>query len=250
MRGRGGGDLHTLVGAYAMDAVTPADRARFEQHLAGCDPCRAEVRGLREATARLAAAAQVRPRPELREQTMQAASLIRQLPPEGDPQAPVLVRWRARRRVVLSWAAGGLAVGLAAAAIAAGLAMSGAEHRLDMAQRRTHAIAAVLGAPDATMLTAKVTTGGSATVVMSHRDRALVFTAAGLPVLAPGQSYELWLMAPGGAVSEGMLPDAKGGMRGPMVISGLAPGDRVGLTVEPASGATRPTTPSILMLSP
>ena len=74
-------DPHTLVGAYVMDAVTADDRARFEHHLAGCESCRAEVRGLREVTARLAAAAEVRPRAELREQTMQAASLIRQLPP-------------------------------------------------------------------------------------------------------------------------------------------------------------------------
>ena len=50
-------DLHTLAGAYAMDAVGTADRARFEQHLAACDECREEIRGLREATARLGQAA-------------------------------------------------------------------------------------------------------------------------------------------------------------------------------------------------
>ena len=55
-------DPHTLVGAYVMDAVTADDRASFEHHLAGCESCQAEVRGLREATARLAAAAEVRPR--------------------------------------------------------------------------------------------------------------------------------------------------------------------------------------------
>src|SRR5712692_4301411 len=74
-------DLHTLAGAYAMDAVAAADRAAFEQHLAGCGPCREEIRGLREATARLATAAAVQPRPELRNQTLRAAARIRQLPP-------------------------------------------------------------------------------------------------------------------------------------------------------------------------
>ena len=29
----GGTDLHTLAGAYAMDAVADGDRARFERHL-------------------------------------------------------------------------------------------------------------------------------------------------------------------------------------------------------------------------
>ena len=54
-------DLHTLAGAYAMDAVPPSERAAFERHLASCEPCRQEVRGLREATAALAAATAVQP---------------------------------------------------------------------------------------------------------------------------------------------------------------------------------------------
>src|ERR1700735_2423059 len=80
-------DLHTLVGAYAMDAVSDADRARFEQHLAACEQCREETRGLREATARLAQAAAVQPRAGLRDATLQAAARTRQLPPAVGPQA-------------------------------------------------------------------------------------------------------------------------------------------------------------------
>jgi anti-sigma factor RsiW len=59
---RGRTDLHTLAGAYALDAISDADRAQFEQHLARCEACAAEIRGLREATATLGAAAAVRPR--------------------------------------------------------------------------------------------------------------------------------------------------------------------------------------------
>ena len=44
---RGGTELHTLAGAYALDAVSDADRARFEQHLARCAECVQEIRGLR-----------------------------------------------------------------------------------------------------------------------------------------------------------------------------------------------------------
>ena len=36
-------DIHSLVGAYAVDALDDAERARFEQHLAACAECRAEV---------------------------------------------------------------------------------------------------------------------------------------------------------------------------------------------------------------
>jgi anti-sigma factor RsiW len=239
-------DPHTLVGAYVMDAVTDADRARFEHHLAACDSCRAEVRGLREAVARLAAAAEVRPPAELREQTMQAAGQVRQLPPvtRGRPAAPAR-----RSRTWLPRLAVALAAVFAVLAVSMGTAMNGAEHRLDQAQGRSHAMAVVLGAPDATMVSAQVNTGGSATVVMSHRYRALVFTASGLTALPAARSYELWVMSPAGPRSAGLLGAGRDGRAGPMVVSGLARGDQVGLTVEPAAGSRRPTSAPILMLT-
>ena len=61
MRAPGTG-LHALVGAYVMDAVSDSDRTAFERHLPGCEQCRDDVRGLREATARLAGAGDVRNR--------------------------------------------------------------------------------------------------------------------------------------------------------------------------------------------
>jgi hypothetical protein len=247
-------DPHTLVGAYVMDAVTEEDRTGFERHLAGCDTCRTEVRGMREATARLAAAAEVRPRTELRELTMLAAARTRQLPPARGP-APVSRRGLAGlsvrgrpRRAWLPRAAAALAVVLAVAAAVLGTAMNGAEHRLDQAQGRSHAVAMVMAEPDATMLTALVSTGGSATVVMSHRAGALVFTAAGLPALPAARSYQLWVMSPAGPRSAGLVTAAGGGTAGPMVVSGLARGDKVGLTVEPTGGSARPTTQPILLL--
>ncbi|HEY7145688.1 MAG TPA: anti-sigma factor [Streptosporangiaceae bacterium] len=240
-------DPHTLAGAYAMDAVGPADRASFEQHLAGCESCRAEIRGLRETAARLAAAVAVQPPPEMRAAVLPAAARTRQLPPlvrpgsAGWPGGPARRRWLPR--VAL-----GLAATMAAVAIAFGLAMTGAQDRLSQDQSHTRAIASVLNAADATMLTAAVRTGGTATVVMSRQDRSLVFTAAGLRVLPAAESYELWLMGPAGDRPAGMLPGARPGPAGPMVVSGLAAGDRVGLTVEPAGGSPRPSSALVLLL--
>jgi anti-sigma-K factor RskA len=239
-------DPHTLVGAYVMDAVSDADRASFEHHLAGCESCQAEVRGLREATARLAAAAEVRPRAELREQTMQAAGLIRQLPPVTRDRPPAPAGWR---RTWLPRLAAAAAAVFLVLAVGMGTVMHGAEHRLDQARGSSHAMAVVLGSPDATMLTAKLTSGGRATIVMSHRYGSLVFTASGLPALPSARAYQLWVMRPGGPRSAGMLPAGPDGRAGPMVISGLARGDRVGLTVEPAGGSARPTAPAILMIT-
>ena len=76
-----GREPHTLAGAYAMDAISAPDRARFERHLAGCEECTQEIAGLREATARLATATAVPPPSALKERVMAAAALTRQQPP-------------------------------------------------------------------------------------------------------------------------------------------------------------------------
>ncbi|MEU9386205.1 zf-HC2 domain-containing protein, partial [Streptomyces sp. NPDC048279] len=41
-------DLHSLAAPYALDALEPGERRRFEKHLGGCDRCAAEVRALTE----------------------------------------------------------------------------------------------------------------------------------------------------------------------------------------------------------
>jgi anti-sigma factor RsiW len=79
---------HTLAGAYAMDAISAPDRARFERHLAGCEECTQEIAGLREATARLATAAAVPPPSGLKERVMAAAAVTRQQPPGTETETP------------------------------------------------------------------------------------------------------------------------------------------------------------------
>ncbi|HXW43820.1 MAG TPA: anti-sigma factor [Streptosporangiaceae bacterium] len=264
---RRGAALHALVGAYVIDAVPAADRAAFERHLARCESCRDEVRGLREAAARLGMAAAVRPRPELRDQTLRAATRLRQAPPligaervgeAGGPAAGVARRraWlraggpmRASRLRLVAVAAVAVAILFAGVAAGLGLHASSMQHRLSAAEQRDRAIASVLGATDAVRLTAKVSTGGMATVVMSHRARALVFIGRQLSVLPVSKAYELWIMGPSGDKPAGMLPPAHDGMSGPVVVSGLVPGDQMlGLTIEPASGSRQPTSNPIVLV--
>ncbi len=252
-------ELHTLAGAYALDAVPEADRARFERHLARCRACAREQRELREATARLAGAVAANPPAELVERVIAAAARTRQLPPPAGlaPAWPARLihqvwnarrppgPWRARRRrLALALAA----VFLAAAAASGAIALT-AEHNLGAAQQSDHAIAEVLNAPDAVMVTSRVKAGGAATIVMSHRDHALVFTTAGLPPLSGGRGYQLWLMGPHGDRSAGLLPAPHNGMTSPVIATGLAAGDWVGLTVEPGAGSPHPTSSPIVMLS-
>ena len=243
---------HTLAGPYAMDAISAPDRARFERHLAGCEECAREIASLHEATARLATAAAVTPPPALKARVMAAAAATRQRPPGQEPEAAPRT-WPLRRapRRRLAMAAGAVAAAAAvAAAVVFGVSNGGMRDQLSRAQASGQQVAAVLTAQDATMMTGAVRGGGTVTIVMSHSMRELVFTAAALHALPASRGYELWLIGPAGDRAVIMLPPARHGMTGPVVASGLRPGDHLALTAEPASGAAhpagRPTTPMML----
>jgi hypothetical protein len=237
---------HTLAGAYALDALTEPDRLRFERHLAGCEACRQEAGSLREAAGRLAAVPAVPPPPHVRERVLAEAARTRQQPPlTADVVAGSgrrAIRWRAPR----------MAVAIAGGCILVALVLGGlfihTQRSLSVEQAHNRAIATILNAPDATIMSAKAVKSGSATVVMSHRDHALVLTTAMLPALPAGQRYQVWLMGPRRIRPAGMLPVPHRGMTAPVVVSGVAPGDMVGLTVEPASGSTVPSSAPVLML--
>jgi anti-sigma factor RsiW len=79
---------HTLAGAYAMDAVTAADKARFERHLASCPACARELAELGEASARLAAAVATEPPGDLVQRVVASAARTPQLPPAAPGQQP------------------------------------------------------------------------------------------------------------------------------------------------------------------
>src|SRR5262249_50698217 len=135
MRGPGRPEAHTLAGAYALDAVTGADRARFERHLARCQACTQELRELHEATARLAEAAASDPPARMIDPAVAAAARTTQLPPVTARVPPPGRIWPAGARRLALGAAAAL---LAGAAVSAALT---AEHHLSAAQQSDHAIA-------------------------------------------------------------------------------------------------------------
>ncbi len=225
MRLSGRKDPHTLAGAYAMDALDEPDRARFERHLTGCDACAAEVTELREATAQLGIATAVTPPSAMKARVLAAAASTAQ-------QVPAIPA-RKRRGVLFIVPAAAAAAARVAMATIFGVASSDANQRLNQAQQRNQSIAVVLTAHDATMMTSQLTGGGHATIVMSHDMDALVFSAAGLPA---GGGYELWLTGPDGDRRVGPVDVSGHGMAGPMIASGLRPGDHLRLVAEPADG--------------
>lgn len=205
---------------------------------------------MREAAARLALATAVIPPPELRERVLAAVPRTRQLPPAG---FRLLARtgMRARvRRLPLSRAGLSASVLAVVAAIAfLVVTQVSTSRQLNQSQAANRSIAAVLGAPDARIESAQATVGGTVTAVMSSSEREAVVTTAGIPSLPEAQVYQLWVMtAAGAATPAGLLVVTSSGSAVPVLAADVQPGDRLGITVEPAGGTKQPTTAPIVTM--
>jgi hypothetical protein len=259
-------DLHILTGAYALNAVDGAERDRFEHHMRRCRPCGNEVRGLAETATTLAMAVAMPPPAGLKQRVMNAVAVTRQVPPAVDHRRlPRRLRHGSLQHSSLqhgslqhgagrssSWlprlATAAAAVSLVAA-VTFGILQISTQHKLDSARAQNQAIAAVIAAPDARIVTQATSAGGTASVVVSRAEAKIVFTSAGLPALPASEVYELWLIGPPRIRPAGLLPAPSAGKTAPVLASGLAAGDKVGLTVEPAGGTSMPTTTPIVLMA-
>ncbi len=249
-------DLHTLTGSYALDALEGEELGEFERHLDRCPSCLSEVRGLRETAARLAMATAERPPAAMREQVLALAERTRQLPPlTGETPARRAVSRRARRVWIPRFSVAVAALSVAAAVVF-GVNQNSAQDQLNSirsqltsAEAHNHALAAVLAASDAHLVSSGTSHGGAVTAIVSPHEGKLVVVTSGLPALPASKVYELWLLGPSVARPSGLLGGAQNGHTDPVVAAGLAAGYKLGVTVEPAGGTLRPTTAPIVDMS-
>jgi hypothetical protein len=274
-------DLHALSGAYALDAVSDAERKRFERHLVRCPSCQREVRELLEAAGRFAVAVSARPPDGMRTRVLQAVAAdaqanssegtrprevsaegtrrdeapadrrLREVPAAGDrlrevPEAGT----RARRALGLPWPqrlAFPLAAACLALAIVFGVLFAINQGRLSSSQTQEDRIADVLSSPGTRVISAKTSVGGLVTVDVAGPLRELVVTTDDMPGLPASEVYQVWVIGPGGkTASDGMLSQIPDHRTAPVLATGLVRGDKMGLTVEPAGGTAKPTTRPIV----
>lgn len=237
-------DLHTLTGAYALDALPEEEAREFRLHLAQCEACAQEVKELRRTAARLALAVAEVPPAGLRERVMAALPEVRQLPPLSREAAVVpgaARRWRQRLPYLTAAAC------LVIAVVAGGLAV---DARQQADRQRAQSIAAeqqatwlsvLLAAPDASFHTAVLKGGGSGTVVVSRRLGHAALIYHGLPRLRGERTYELWYSRGGTMVPAGLFSVDRSS--GAVLLDGDPGGaDGIGITAEPRGGSPRPTT--------
>jgi len=261
--------MHLLTGAYAVGALDPLEQAAFEEHLAGCGACAAEVRGLLEASARLGSAEALTPPPRLKESVLAKIASTGQLqastPAEAEdtpaPQAVVSdsVAVDSDDRAVVvplgrpGWGAAQrwLAVAAAVAAlVAVGLGTllvqsNNARSQLDATQQ---AVTRVLTAADATSLSGSMASGGKATVVVSASEGTAVFLGSDVQPAPAGHTYQLWYV--GGAHSApapaGTFDPDSGGHVATVLSGPVGGAAAIAVTVEPAGGSLQPTTKPVM----
>jgi anti-sigma factor RsiW len=237
-------DVHTLIGAYALDALDDAERAAFEQHLTECEPCREELVGLRRTAVRLADAAAVAPPARTREQVLQRIAVTPQVrDADAGPGRPVSRVSRPRSRAWLVAAA-------VLAVISAGLGgVAWTQYRAaEDARATTQAITRILADPDARAVS-RTLPGGASTKLVVAQDRAVVAGDA-LPALPADRVYQLWIIRGKQITSAGLGPagpDAAGSWS--RLVDGVRLGDVVAVSVEPSSGSVQPTTTPVVTLT-
>lgn len=267
--------IDELAAAYALDALSPEDRARFE---AGASPAaRLEAQQLAD-TATLLSGDAVAPPEQMRANVLDA---IRGMPQEeGDqpvsPASPsaagtpavasgtsakhafpvaddasgtvlgrssrpgpaerrARARWRPARTIGAVAAGAALLIG----GVAIGTQLGGSAQQ--------EALGAVVAAPDAQRSEVALEGGATATAIWSAELGQSVLLFDGLGAAPQGHEYQAWYIDAAGPHSAGVF-QAAGGSTAVVLEGRMTAGDAVGVTVEPEGGSEAPTTEPFLVV--
>lgn len=233
-------ELHTLSGAYALDALSEEEAEQFRRHLDGCPACSVEVHELQQAAATMGMSEAVPPPAYLKARVLTAADRTPQLPPRAAGGNVIQVaphRWG--RRLLLTAAA---VVVIVAGVL--GVSRLGDNATNDQSLLASNVVR-VFQAGDAHKATMETTNGGTISVATSPTLGEMAVDTEKLPPLDSGHVYQLWAIHEGKPASVGLLQPEKG------AAMDMPPADtEVAITVEPAGGSDKPTTAPIMQVNP
>jgi anti-sigma-K factor RskA len=237
-------ERHLLSGAYVLDALNSEERLAYEQHIAECPRCQAEVAELRSAASELGVAVAEQPPSDLRARVLAEVDRT----PQDQPVAPVvdLKDHRQRRSARIFQAAAAVFAVLALAVAAWGVS---AHRDASDAKQQAAAVRAVVAAPDAEVIHAAGQGGVSANLVVSPSLGQSAFVADGLAAPPSGKTYQLWYLDSSGAARSAGLVTTSDGKSTQLLQGSIDGATTVGVTVEPSGGSAQPTTKPILAIS-
>ena len=264
MNGNDMADIHALSGAYAVDAVDDVERADFEQHLASCADCRAEVASFQATALQLSLLMQATPPERLREQVLRDIATVRPLPPSVSREAGERIEATSRERQAAHAAEPGtrtarlsqarrrrnrwLAAAAAVVVLGGGGALAITQPWKSSSQVQTDVAAQVQQAPDAQRYQQAAPSGGTITIVRSKSVGRAVLVTDNVAAPPSGQTYQMWLQAAGGNfVSAGLVPP---GPNETVLLQGdAATAQGAGVSAEPSGGSPQPTTTPIALFA-
>jgi len=219
-------DVHELTAAYALDALGPEERERYESHLGRCERCRAELAELADSAAALAyGVSSPAPPPALRARILDAAAAERENVVPLRPRRP----WVAAVAAVAACAAVGLGVW------AATLSSSLSSER--SARAAEHRATEIYMDPNAKHVSLR---GGRGAVAVDQTGQG-VLVVQKLPPAPKGKTYEAWVIPPGSKpIKAGLFEGGKPMTMVPLGTS-VPSGSVVAATVERHGGVDEPT---------
>jgi RNA polymerase sigma-70 factor (ECF subfamily) len=223
------------IAAYALGALDESETARLELHLAGCQPCRADLRWLAPAVDVLPASVeQVAPPPDLRGRIVAAVAGDRDHEGFLTPSRPQPSgRWSLRRlaspRLAL---AGAAAIVALVAGLAGGYALRGDDDGPSSA---------------ATTFPARVLAPGStATASLLRSGDSWTLDVRDMPAPPDGAVYQVWLRHDRRMVPSVLFVPSRDRHARVVLPARVSQADEVLVTREPSGGSSAPTSGPML----
>jgi anti-sigma-K factor RskA len=231
-----------LLAALSLDAVDAEERRQIEEHVAGCQRCQRELDSLRAVAGAMGNL--VEPLPEsvwtnISNQMYDDGAPVPALAPLPDdvraPRAGAAYPWRRAR-----WLAVPLAVAAAVVVVLA-LQLSGANGRITNLQSalRAGAVGSALRTPGHRVVDLSGPTHDELAKFVMLPDGRGYLVSSTLPPLATDQTYQLWGVVNGRAISIGLMGRSPRDVT--FTVSGSPAPTTLGVTVEPAGGSPTPT---------
>jgi anti-sigma factor RsiW len=188
-------DMHDLVGAYVLDALSPAETRAFREHLEECSQCRAELQQLQEVVGTLPLAVEpVQPPADLFDR-------IRDTIEHERPALTPIAGGRPTPRRPVPWSYLEIVVGAAAALLIIALGawnihLQGQISKDQAALTYQQAVnkAILSGARVSTIPGTSEAPEAAAALVQPAQHRPAYLIVQGLPELATDRVYEVWLV--------------------------------------------------------
>jgi anti-sigma-K factor RskA len=245
---------HDLLAAFALDAVKEVEHDQIESHLEECPRCAAQLVALRDVAAALGNC--VEPVPESLWSVISARLTLQEepIPPLSKIMPRTEMTERAAhcsvtpprsptsRRYLMVMTS----VAAAAAAVAAvlGFSLVRTSNQNDRLQAQfgtnNSSVVAALETPGHTLVNLRGANHAKlAQFVLLQSGRGYLVSSS-LPKLTADQTYQLWGIIGGQAISLGLLGPAPN--QAAFTVAGSGAPSQMGVTVEPAGGSVVPTT--------